>query len=54
MTNLRADHADGMSIAALAAQHRLPADYIEAVLAAPVEEQPAVAAPLEPAEETQE
>lgn len=54
MTNLRADHADGMSIAALAAQHRLPADYIEAVLAAPVEEQPVVAAPLEPAEETQE
>ena len=54
MTNLRADHADGMSIAALAAQHRLPADYIEAVLAAPAEEQPAVAAPLEPAEETQE
>lgn len=54
MTNLRADHADGMSIAALAAQHRLPADYIEAVLAAPVEAQPAVAAPLEPAEETQE
>ncbi|MGJ7565534.1 precorrin-3B C(17)-methyltransferase [Variovorax sp. GB1R11] len=54
MTNLRADHADGMSIAALAAQHRLPVDYIEAVLAAPVEEQPAVAAPLEPAEETQE
>lgn len=54
MTNLRADHADGISIAALAAQHRLPADYIEAVLAAPVEAQPAVAAPLEPAEETQE
>ncbi|MGJ7573942.1 precorrin-3B C(17)-methyltransferase [Variovorax sp. RB2P76] len=54
MTNLRADHADGMSVAALAAQHRLPADYIEAVLAAPVEEQPAAAAPLEPAEETQE
>ncbi|MGJ7555662.1 precorrin-3B C(17)-methyltransferase [Variovorax sp. RB3P1] len=54
MTNLRADHADGMSIAALAAQHRLPAGYIEAVLAAPVEEQPAAAAPLEPAEETQE
>lgn len=54
MTNLRADHADGMSIAALAAQHRLPADYIEAVLAAPVEEPPAVAAQAEPAEETQE
>lgn len=54
MANLRADHADGISIAALAAQHRLPADYIEAVLAAPVEEEPAVAAPLEPAEETQE
>ena len=54
MTNLRADHADGMSVAALAAQHRLPADYIEAVLSAPAEEQPAAAAPLEPAEETQE
>lgn len=53
MTNLRADHADGISIAALAAQHRLPADYIEAVLAAPVEAQPAAGAPLEPAEETQ-
>lgn len=54
MTNLRADHADGISIAALAAQHRLPADYIEAVLAAPVEEPPAVAAPVEPVEEGQE
>lgn len=54
MANLRADHADGVGIAALAAQHRLPADYIEAVLAAPVEEPPAVAAPIEPAEETQE
>jgi precorrin-3B C17-methyltransferase len=37
MENLRADHADGISIAALALQHKLPADYIEAVLNAPVE-----------------
>ncbi|QNK69388.1 precorrin-3B C(17)-methyltransferase [Variovorax sp. PAMC26660] len=51
MTNLRADRADGMSIAALAAQHRLPADYIEAVLAAPVEPEAAVAVPVEEAQE---
>ncbi|MGJ7609747.1 MULTISPECIES: precorrin-3B C(17)-methyltransferase [unclassified Variovorax] len=54
MSNLRADHAEGVSIAALAAQHRLPADYIEAVLAAPVEEEAAVPVPVEPVEEAQE
>ncbi|HEY8905810.1 MAG TPA: precorrin-3B C(17)-methyltransferase, partial [Rhodoferax sp.] len=37
--NLRLDHADGASIAALAQRHRLPADYIEMVLNAPVEEE---------------
>lgn len=37
MENLRADHAQGISIAALAQQHKLPADYIEAVLNTPVE-----------------
>lgn len=51
MANLRADHAEGASIAALALQHRLPADYIEAVLAAPVEPEAAVAAPLEEVQE---
>lgn len=38
MENLRADHADGASLAALAQQHRLPVDYVEAVLNTPVEE----------------
>ena len=51
MANLRADHAEGASAAALAAQHRLPVDYIEAVLAAPAEEESAAAAPLEEAQE---
>ena len=36
--NLRADHAEGESIAALAQRHSLPADYIEMVLNAPVED----------------
>jgi precorrin-3B C17-methyltransferase len=36
--NLRIDHAEGESIAALALRHQLPADYIEAVLAAPMED----------------
>jgi len=35
---LRQDHAAGQSIAALAARHRLPADYLEATLAEPVPE----------------
>lgn len=51
MANLRADHAEGASAAALAAQHRLPADYIEAVLAAPAEEESAAAAPIEEVQE---
>ena len=38
MENLRADHAEGESIAALALRHKLPADYIEAVLLTPTEE----------------
>ena len=37
MENLHADHAEGQSIAALALRHRLPADYIEMVLSAPME-----------------
>lgn len=39
METLRADHAAGQSIADLAALHRLPADYIEAVLQMPTEEE---------------
>lgn len=38
VANLRADHADGHSITQLAQHHRLPADYIEAVLAAPADD----------------
>lgn len=38
MENLRIDHAEGISIAALALRHKLPADYIEAVLTALIEE----------------
>ncbi|MGI4777761.1 MAG: precorrin-3B C(17)-methyltransferase [Janthinobacterium lividum] len=38
LQNLRADHAEGASTAELAQRHRLPVGYIEAVLAAPVEE----------------
>ncbi len=37
--NLRLDHAQGASMAALAQRHNLPADYIEMVLNAPVEEE---------------
>ena len=37
--NLRIDHADGESIAALAARHNLPADYISMVLSAPEDNQ---------------
>jgi precorrin-3B C17-methyltransferase len=37
--NLRIDHAEGESIAALAQRHSLPADYIEMVLNAPVEDE---------------
>ena len=36
MENLRIDHADGESITSLALRHKLPADYIEAVLNEPV------------------
>lgn len=51
LQNLRADHAEGTGADELARRHRLPLDYIEAVLAAPAEEEaPAIA----PAEETQE
>jgi len=35
MAQLRADHAEGVSLAALAQRHRLPVDYIEAVLNTP-------------------
>ena len=35
MAQLRADHAEGVSLATLAQQHRLPVDYIEAVLNTP-------------------
>lgn len=35
MENLHIDHAEGQSIADLATQHHLPADYIEAVLKMP-------------------
>ena len=38
MENLKADHAQGEGIAALALLHKLPADYIEAVLLTPAEE----------------
>ena len=37
MAQLRADHAEGIDVAALAQQHRLPVDYIEAVLNTPEE-----------------
>jgi precorrin-3B C17-methyltransferase len=39
MENLHIDHAEGQSIADLATQHHLPADYIEAVLKMPTEEE---------------
>lgn len=50
LQNLRADHAEGESAADLAKRHRLPVDYIEAVLAAPVEEEAAAPAPVEEAQ----
>jgi len=51
LQNLRADHAEGVGTAELARRHRLPVDYIEAVLAAPVEEEVAVATPVEEPQE---
>jgi precorrin-3B C17-methyltransferase len=36
--NLRLDHADGVSVGALALRHKLPADYIEMVLNSSVED----------------
>jgi len=51
LQNLRADHAEGTGADELARRHRLPLDYIEAVLAAPAEEEATAPAPLE---ETQE
>lgn len=47
MENLRADHADGASLAALAQLHRLPVDYVEAVLNTPIEEAVAASADAE-------
>ena len=41
--NLRLDHAEGQSIAELALRHQLPADYIEMVLGAPLDEEDDVA-----------
>ena len=51
LQNLRADHAEGASAAELAQRHRLPIDYIEAVLAAAVEDDVAAPVPLEEAQE---
>ncbi len=51
LQNLRADHAEGASAAELAQRHRLPLDYIEAVLAAPVEDEAPTPAPVEEAQE---
>ena len=51
LQNLRADHAEGASAADLAQRHRLPLDYIEAVLAAPVEEETTASVPVEEAQE---
>lgn len=51
LQNLRADHAEGASAADLALRHRLPVDYIEAVLAAPVEDESTAPAPVEEAQE---
>ncbi|WP_367847409.1 precorrin-3B C(17)-methyltransferase [Rhodoferax sp. WC2427] len=48
MDNLRADFADGTSVATLARQHRLPEDYVDMVLRTPVHAEPA------PVEEVQE
>jgi precorrin-3B C17-methyltransferase len=43
MENLALDHAEGESVSALALRHKLPADYIEAVLTAPIELEEVVA-----------
>lgn len=51
LQNLRADHAEGASAAELAQRHRLPVDYIEAVLAAPVENEATAPVPVEEAQE---
>lgn len=51
LQNLRADQADGVSAAELAQRHRLPLDYIEAVLAAPVEDEATAPAPVEEPQE---
>ncbi|MDB5877771.1 MAG: precorrin-3B C17-methyltransferase [Variovorax sp.] len=51
LQNLRADHVEGVSAAELAQRHRLPVDYIEAVLAAPVEEDVTAPVPVEEAQE---
>ena len=51
MENLRLDHADGETVAALALRHNLPADYIESVLSAPVD---APAAPKQEAASPEE
>lgn len=49
MAQLRADHAEGVSLATLAQQHRLPVDYIEAVLNTP-EDAPETMTPTEETE----
>lgn len=51
LQNLRADHAEGESAAELAQRHRLPLDYIEAVLAAPVDDEATAPAPVEEPQE---
>lgn len=51
LQNLRADHAEGASAAELAQRHRLPVDYIEAVLAAPVEDEAVAPVPVEEPQE---
>ena len=51
LQNLRADHAEGVSAAELAQRYRLPLDYIEAVLAAPVEEETTASVAIEEAQE---
>ena len=51
MENLRADHADGETVAALALRHQLPADYIDMVLNAPPDEAAPEAVAVEELEE---
>jgi precorrin-3B C17-methyltransferase len=46
---VRAEHASGLGLTELARRHRLPADYIEQVLATPDEHEPTEAG----AEETE-